>query len=62
MSDKKEEINSVRSGFTAQQSILIIAAFLLGMISATTFKEVIIERGFGPAPAIAASDSQNDPQ
>lgn len=48
----------VRSGFTAQQFVLIIATFLLGMASATAFNELFIEQSFGPASAVAAQDSQ----
>ena len=56
MSEKNEHSEFVRSGFTAQQFVLIIAAFLLGMASATVFNELFVERDFGPPSVVAAQD------
>lgn len=58
MSENKKSTDSVRTGFTAQQFVLIIATFLLGMASATAFNELFVERSFGPASVVAAQDSQ----
>ena len=58
MTEIKEHSEFVRSGFTAQQFVLIIAAFLLGMASATVFNELFVERGFGPPSVVAAQDSK----
>ena len=60
MQEKKEQSDFVCSGFTAQQFVLIIATFLLGMTIATVFNELFIERGFGPTSIVAAYDSNND--
>ena len=57
MTEKKEHSEFVRSGFSAQQFVLIIAAFLLGMASATVVNELFVVRGFGPASVVAANDS-----
>jgi len=57
MSEKNDHTNLVRSGFSAQQFVLIIATFLLGLATATVFNELLIERGFGPASVVAAHDT-----
>ena len=48
----------VRTGFTAQQFVLIIVTFLLGMASAEAFNDFFIEKSFGPASVVAAQDTQ----
>lgn len=58
MSEKNEVSDAVRTGFSAQQFVLIIATFLLGMASATVFNELCVEKSFGPASVVAAQDSQ----
>jgi len=58
MPENKKHSDIVRSGFTAQQFVLIIAAFLLGIASATAFNELFIEQSFGPASVVAAQDSK----
>ena len=57
MSDHTNSSDLVRSGFTAQQFVLIIATFLLGVASAAVFNELFIERSFGPVSAVASQDS-----
>ena len=57
MSQNYNNADFVRSGFTAQQFVLIIAAFLLGMASATVFNDLFVEQGFGPASVVAAQGS-----
>jgi len=54
MTVKEENTEFVRSGFSAQQVVLIAVAFLLGAASATVFNELIVERGFGPTSVVAA--------
>ena len=58
MSENHERSGSVSSGFTAQQYVLIVMTFLLGMASATAFNEFFVEKSFGPAAVVAAQDSQ----
>ena len=58
MSENKKHSDTVRSGFTAQQFVLIIAVFLLGIASAAAFNELFIEQSFGPASVVAAQDSE----
>ena len=57
MSEKKEYTEVVRSGFSAQQIVLIIAAFLLGAVTATVVDDLFIEKSFGPPSVVAAQDS-----
>ena len=59
MSEKKEYPDVVRSGFTPQQFVLIIATFLLGAVSATVFNDIFIERSFGPT-SVSAAHELND--
>jgi uncharacterized membrane protein len=58
MSQNRDNFDIVRSGFTAQQFVLILVTFLLGMASATIFNDLLVERSFGPASVAAAQDSQ----
>ena len=58
MSKNNKQADVVRTGFTAQQFVLIIATFLLGMASATFFNELFVEKSFGPTSVVAAQDSQ----
>jgi len=48
----------IRSGFTAQQFVLIVVTFLIGMASATVFNDLFVEQSFGPASVVAAQDSK----
>ena len=57
MPEKTEYSEFARGGFSAQQFVLIIATFLLGMASATVVNELVVERGFGPTSVAAAHDS-----
>ncbi|MDR1491304.1 MAG: hypothetical protein LBT05_01065 [Planctomycetaceae bacterium] len=54
---KQDDIDAIHFGFSPQQIVLIIAAFLIGFASAITFK-VVLERGFGPTHAVASQNSQ----
>ena len=58
MSPNNDYSDAIRSGFTAQQYVLIVVAFLLGMASATVFNDIFVERSFGPASVVAAQDSK----
>ena len=58
MSPNHENADLVRTGFTAQQFVLIVATFLLGMASATVFNDLIVERSFGTASVVAAQVSK----
>jgi hypothetical protein len=58
MSQNHDNFDIVRSGFTAQQFVLILVTFLLGMASATVFNDLFVERSFGPASVVAAQNSQ----
>jgi len=58
MSKNHDPSNVVCSGFTAQQFVLIVVTFLLGLASATVFNDLFVERSFGTASVVAAQDSK----
>ena len=58
MSQNHDYSDVIRSGFTAQQFVLIVLTFLLGMASATVFNDLLVERRIGPAYVVAAQDSK----
>ena len=57
MSKNNDYSDVVRSGFSAQQFVLIVVTFLLGAASATVFNDLFVERSFGPTSVVAAQDS-----
>ena len=59
MSKNNDYSEVIRSGFTAQQFVLIAVTFLLGMASATVFNDLFVEQGFGSASVVAAQDSND---
>ena len=54
MTEKNQLVVVVRTGFTAQQFVLLIVTFLLGLASAAAFEEIFVEKSFGPASVVAA--------
>jgi len=58
MLQNQDHSDIVRSGFTAQQFVLILLTFLLGMASATVFNDLIVDNSFGHASVVAAQDSR----